>query len=89
MRRLSYYYNPIVIENYNGRYTVNYYCSDGKNRIWKGQFTSDTYIDTMKNIRNIISALNKPRPLFGQNGRLHQWIWWKRAIRNQKKLTVE
>lgn len=86
MVKISYYYDPIM-KSYDERYYMDYYCSDGKTRLWAGRCISETPTALLKDIRNIVSGLNKPRAFFGQNGKLSQWFWWKRVIRNQKKLS--
>jgi hypothetical protein len=83
MKKIKYYYDPIL-KSYEGRYYIDYYCSDGKNRLWSGRCIADTPTATLKDVRNIIAGLNKPRAFFGNCGRLEQWIWWKKQIRNQK-----
>jgi hypothetical protein len=79
--KITYYYNPVVKSNDEGRYSVDYYCSDGKHSRWAGCHNSDSPIESLSFVMRLIEKLNCPRPLFGHNGRIAQWLWWKKEIR--------
>ena len=85
MKQLRYYYDP-VLKSHDNRYFVDYYCSDGKTRVWAGRFNGKSYADVLIHVRNIVEKLNTPKPFFGKYGRLMTWLRWKMRIRNQKKL---
>lgn len=87
MEKIRYYYNPILKSN-DGRYTVDYFCSDGKTSIWSGSLNGNTYEEVLSKVKHYIMILNAPRPLFGRKGRIAQWFWWRKQIRNQKKSTT-
>lgn len=78
---IRYYYNPVVKSNDEGRYSVNYYCSDGKRSRWAGCHNSDSPTEALRFVMRLVEKLNNPRPLFGQNGRIAQWFWWKKEIK--------
>jgi hypothetical protein len=86
MRKIYYDYDPLVQTNdYHDRFAVNYYCTDGNISIWSGRIVEDSPTATLYRVRELVNALNTPRPLFGFEGRLHQWFWWRERIRNEKK----
>ena len=86
MGKIYYYYDPVVQTNdYRDRFAVDYYCTDGKRSIWAGRLVENTPTAVLYRVRNLVSDLNKPRPLFGFEGRLHQWFWWRKAVRENKK----
>lgn len=87
MIQLKYFYDP-VLKCHDNRYTVNYYCSDGKTRVWSGSINGDTYQFVLSTVTSIVNNLNKPKALFGNDGRLMTWVRWKKRIRNQKKYEV-
>lgn len=87
MRKIRYYYDPILKSN-DGRYSVDFYCTDSKVSIWSGRLNGDTYADVLIQVKDLLNSLNKPRPLFGQNGRIRQWLWWRKQIRNRKTSVV-
>lgn len=79
--KITYYYNPVVKSNDEGRYSVNYYCSDGKHTSWAGCHNSDSPTESLRFVMSLVEKLNRPRPLFGHNGRIAQWLWWKKEIK--------
>jgi hypothetical protein len=81
MRKIHYYYDAAV-KSHDGRYSVDYYCSNGKSRVWAGRFNGKSYKDVLTHVRNIVEKLNQPKPIFGQNGRFCQWLWFMKRIRN-------
>ena len=84
MGKIYYYYDPVVqTTDERDRFAVDYYCTDGKVSVWSGRVVEDTPTAVLYRVRSLVSALNEPRPLFGFEGRLHQWFWWmKRKKRN-------
>lgn len=94
MKKIYYYYDPVImkLDNETDRYFVDYYQTDGKHSIWSGRIIEDCPLDALRNVRELrvlLSALNKQKPFFGAEGRLMFWFRWRKRIRNQKKLTVE
>ena len=86
MRKIYYYYDPVLKSNdERSRFAVDYYCTDGKRSIWSGRIVEDSPTATLYRVRELVNAFNKPRPLFGFEGRLHQWLWWRERIRIEKK----
>ena len=86
MGKIYYYYDPVVqTTDSRDRFAVNYYETNGKQKIWAGRLVESTPTAVLYRVRNLVSALNKPRPLFGWDGRIAQWFYWRAAIRNQKK----
>jgi hypothetical protein len=81
MRKIHYYYDPIVKSN-DDRYSVDYYCSNGKLNVWAGTLNGNSYSDVLLRVRNIVEKLNEPRPIFGRNGKICQWLWFMKRIRN-------
>ena len=81
MRKIYYYYDPVMKSKYE-RCAIDYYCTDGEHTVWSGRINGDSYDETLQKANEIVSSLNKPRPLFGCNGRLAQWFWWMKRIRN-------
>ena len=88
MKKIYYYYDPVVmkLDNETDRYFVDYYQTDGKHNIWSGRIIEDSPLDALRNVRKLLTDLNKQKPFFGADGRLKQWFRWRRDIRNQKKL---
>ena len=87
MCKIFYYYNPVVkqyspdvrdvnMKSEARRYYVDYYCSNGRKSFWAGRFNGDTQIEVLKKVRDVVEELNQPRPLFGKNGRITQWLWF-------------
>lgn len=87
MFKIFYYYNPVVkqygsdVRDVNmkpeyRRYYVDYFCSNGRRSFWVGRFNGDTPIEALKKARSVVEGLNQPRPLFGKNGRIAQWLWF-------------
>lgn len=88
MFKIFYYYNPIVkqyssddvrdvnMKSETRRYYVDYFCSNGRTSLWAGRFNGDTPTEALKKVRNVVEELNQPRPLFGKNGRIAQWLWF-------------
>ena len=86
MRNIYYYYDPLVqADESNNRFAVDYYKTNGKQKVWAGRIYESTSASALYRIRNLVNSLNKPRPLFGWNGRIVQWFYWRKDIRNQKK----
>ena len=87
MFKIFYYYNPIVKQygpdvrdtntkpEYHRCY-VDYFCGNGRKTFWAGRSNGDTPIEALKAVRSMVEELNKPRPLFGKNGRIAQWLWF-------------
>ena len=87
MFKIFYYYNPVVkqygsdvrdvnMKSNDRRYYVDYFCSNGRKSFWAGRFNGDTPTEALKAVRDMVDELNKPRPLFGKNGRIAQWLWF-------------
>lgn len=87
MVKIYYYYNPVVkrydtdvrdvnMKSNDRRYYVDYFCGNGRKSFWVGRFNGDTPMEALKKVRNIVEELNQPRPLFGKNGRIAQWLWF-------------
>ena len=86
MGKIYYYYDPVVqTTDARDRFAVDYFETNGKQKIWAGTIVESSLIAALYRVRNLVSALNKPRPLFGWDGRIVQWFYWRAAIRNQKK----
>lgn len=81
MRQIVYYYDPIL-KSEDNRWSVDVYVTDGKRTYWEAMVNGDTYSEVLCRVRQFVDNLNKPRPFFGQNGRLAQWLWWMKRIRN-------
>ena len=80
MFKLNYFYNPIV-KSEDERYYVDIYCSNGKKIVWTGCFYEDSPIAALKFTRRFVDKLNRPRPIFGYNGRICQWLWFNKQVR--------
>ena len=87
MFKIFYYYNPVVkqygsdVRDTNTkpkyrRYYVDYFCGNGRKTFWAGRSNGDTPTEALKTVRSMVEELNKPRPLFGKNGRIAQWLWF-------------
>lgn len=86
MGKIYYYYDPVVQTNdYRDRFAVNYYETNGKQKIWAGRLVESTPTAALYRVRNLVNDLNKPRPLFGWDGRIAQWFYWRKAVRENKK----
>ena len=86
MRKIYYYYDPVVQTNdYRDRFTVNYYWTDGKTSLWAGRHCGTSPTATLKFVRELVDDLNEPRPLFGWEGRIALWFYWRAAVRDNKK----
>ena len=74
MGKIYYYYDPVVRSdsNHYGRYSVRYYCTDGKKSEWAGSLCEDSPTAALEKVRKLIDELNKPRDIFES---LEQW-WW-------------
>ena len=85
MKKIYYYYNPVVKSDENRqRFAVDYYCTDSKTTIWSGRIVEESPTAALYRVRQLVNALNEPRPLFGFEGRLHQWFWWQERKREAK-----
>lgn len=85
MKKIYYYYDPVVQTNeYRDRFAVNYYETNGKQKVWAGRIVESTPTAALYRVRQLVNALNEPRPLFGFEGRLHQWFWWQERKREAK-----
>lgn len=79
LRKVYYYYDPIVKCD-DGRYYVDFYCTNGKKTVWTGRHIEDSPTAVVEFVRELIDKLNQPKPLFGKYGRIYQWWWfWKRT----------
>lgn len=76
MRKIYYYYDAAV-KSYDDRYCVDYYCTNGKKKIWAGQMYGDTPTAVLEFVRKLVEDLNRPKPLIG---RICQWWLFKRRI---------
>ena len=89
MFKIFYYYNPVVKQygsdvrdvnmksnDLDRRYYVDYFCGNGRKTFWAGRSNGDTPTEALQRAKNIVEGLNKPRPLFGKNGRIAQWLWF-------------
>ena len=87
MGRIYYYYDPVVRTDdyYPDRFAVDYYETNGKQKVWAGRVIESTPTAALDKVRNLVNDFNKPRPLFGWDGRIVQWFCWTEAVRNQKK----
>lgn len=86
MRKIYYYYDPVVHTNgERDRFAVDYYKTNGKYKVWDGRLAESTPTAALYRVRNLVSDLNKPRPIFGWKGRIAQWFYWRKVVRNQKK----
>ena len=85
MKKIYYYYDPVVQTNeYRDRFAVNYYETNGKQKVWAGRIVDGSPTAALYRVRQLVDALNEPRPLFGFEGRLHQWFWWQERKREAK-----
>lgn len=75
VRKIYYYYDPIV-KSKDDRYSVDYFCTNGKKKIFAGRLNGDSPTAALKNVQKIVCALNQPRPLFGFKGKIYQWFYW-------------
>ena len=85
MKKFEYYYSSIMKSD-DGQYSVDYYCTDGNISVWTGRINDDSPTAALKKAWDVVDELNRPRPFFGRDGRLAQWFWWKRKIRNKTNL---
>ena len=77
MKKIYYYYDPLLKSNDDlGRFAVDYYCTDGKVSVWAGRVVEDYPTAALYNVRKLVNALNEPRPFWGWDGKIMQWIWW-------------
>lgn len=81
MGKLYYYYDPAV-KSHDDRYYVDIYCTNGKKKVWAGKMYGDTPTEALGYVRKFVEKLNQPKPIFGQNGRICQWLWFMKRIRN-------
>ena len=89
MGKIYYYYDPVVqTTDARDRFAVDYFETNGKQKVWAGTLVESTPTAVLYRVRNLVSALNKPRPLFGWEGRIVQWFYWREAVRNQKKSRI-
>lgn len=84
MRRITYYYDSLM-KSSDGRYSVDYFCSDSRVSIWAGRITEDSPTEALKKAWDVVDELNKPRAFFGREGRLAQWFWWKNKTKELKR----
>lgn len=82
MGKIYYYYDP-KIKRGGTHYFTDYYCTNGRKKVWAGEISRDTQTGVLKSIRHIVNVLNKPRPLFGQCSLLTKWMWWMKALKNK------
>ena len=86
MGKIYYYYDPVVqTTDERDRFAVDYFETNGKQKIWAGRLVESSPTAALYRVRNLVSALNKPRPLFGWDGRIAQWFYWRKAVRENKK----
>ena len=81
MGKLYYYYDANV-EFYEDYYHIDYYCTNGKKKAWAGQIAKRSLSGALNSVKEHIDMPNQPRPLFGRNGRISQWLWFMRQKRN-------
>ena len=81
MRKIYYYYDP-VMKSEDNRCSLDVYVTDGKRTFWEATVNGDTYSEVLCNVRNFVDNLNKPRALFGINGKINMWFWWMKRNRN-------
>lgn len=81
MRKIYYYYDPAV-KSHDDRYYVDIYCTNGKKKVWAGKMYGDTPTEALGYVRKFVERLNRPKSLFGYNGRICQWWWFIRQTRN-------
>ena len=74
MGKIYYYYDPLVKSNDNryGRYTVDYFCTDGKKTVWAGYQAEKSPTAALEKVRKLVDALNEPRAFMEE---VEQW-WW-------------
>ena len=82
MGKIYYYYDPIVKEE-GFHYSVDYYCTNGRKKVWAGKMVGETQIAALKCVKNVVNILNMPRPIFGQCSLLSKWIWWMNMLKNK------
>lgn len=86
MGKIYYYYDPVVqTTDERDRFAVDYFETNGKQKVWAGTLVESTPTAALYRVRNLVSELNKPRQLFGWDGRIAQWFYWRKAVRDQKK----
>ena len=78
MRKIYYYYDAVV-KSHNNRYYVDYYCTNGKQKVWAGRHMGDSPTAALEFTRSLVNSLNKPRSFFGK---ICQWFWFMKRIRN-------
>lgn len=81
MRKIYYYYDPAV-KSHDDRYYVDIYCTNGKKKVWAGKMYGDTPTEALGYVRKFVERLNRPKSLFGYNGKICLWWWFIRQTRN-------
>lgn len=79
VKKIYYYYDPIVKKSEDDghyRYSVDYFCTNGKKKVFAGRFNRNSPTAALKTVQEIVCALNQPRPLFGYKGKICQWFYW-------------
>ena len=79
MCKIRYYYDPIL-KSEDGRYRIDYYCSDSKRQVFVGCHCGDSPRNVLKFVSELVDRLNKNQTLFGSNGRICRWIRFMRRI---------
>jgi hypothetical protein len=79
MVKIYYYYDPIL-KSEDGRYTVDYYCSDSKHKVWVGCHCGESPRDVLKFVRELVDRLNRTQTLFGSNSWICRWFRFMRRI---------
>jgi hypothetical protein len=79
MKKIYYFYDPVLKSNEVSGckyYIVDIYCTNGKKSIFTKSILNDSPIAALKFARRLVNKLNRPRPIFGYNGRICQWLWF-------------
>lgn len=82
MMRKIYYYYDAAVKSHDDRYYVDIYCTNGKKKVWVGKMYGDTPTEALGFVRKFVEKLNQSKHIFGQNGRICQWLWFMKRIRN-------
>ena len=78
---IYYYYDPVVqTTDERDRFAVDYFETNGKQKVWAGTVIESSPTAALYRVRKLVSDLNEPRPFFGWDGKLMQWIWWMRRV---------
>lgn len=82
MMRKIYYYYDAAVKSHDDRYYVDIYCTNGKKKVLAGKMYGDTPTEALGYVRKFVERLNRPKSLFGCNGKICLWWWFIKQTRN-------